>query len=618
MSDWIKINDSVFLKAILNGGEHSKKYRFEKKEDDDIIIISQSNLSPTECSKSSELHIFLKKLIEYNLSKKDLEQTNVDEKIAQIKNQLEQNIVDESNLQDNEAYLQDKEAQAKLDEKYTDLYSSFNSYCEKYDLTPLGLIVAVSHCLGVGNPREIVRAFLGYFQTACGFKGTNVIAIGSAASGKSFTLETALGMIPEEIVYYGVMTVAYFFRRFEGKDLTGKIFYIGDLGGDNDSNDTLRFRDAIKQLTTDGKLAKGMVDTDANEDVDMFITGFPALSYTSALEETINDQEKSRSVILTPNPVDSGKLMVYDSIQASNGVYREDLKEVKRVQESVQGLVYKFNPDDFDFFNPYMFCIEELIKDSDDFNRKVQEFNAVLKLITLLDKPDKIKHRIYVNDNYEEVETEVILASKRDNINALNVFDSANLLPDEIRFANGILSEYQVFDIGLVDEERLFEDQVIEFLEEEYLDIAISSEDGYLNTSYEDLRPFWFTVKSLRQSHRGKTWFKKSKNYINERINKLVDEGILLALGKDQKNHNHNVYILNYGLGDSVEDKLPSFKADDINRATKLFELTFPEQIDDYKKFLLNDKDVETGSIFEVVTPLIPELPFLEDSYVKL
>lgn len=610
---WVKINDKVELQAVRNSSNSNKKFRFEKKEDDNVIILSQSNQSPTECSKSSELHIFIKKSI-----KDFVPPVELDDKVIEIKNQLEENIVDEESLQDNQSLVDFNEKQKEIDEKYTDLYSSFNSYCEKYELTPLGLIVSVSHCLGVGNPREIVRAFLGYFQTACGFKGTNVIAIGSAASGKSFTLETALDMIPEEIVQFGVLTVAYFFRKYEGKDLTGRIFYIGDLGGDNDNQDTIKFRDALKQLTTDGKLAKGMMDTDSNEEMDMLITGYPALSYTSALEETINDQEKSRSVVLTPQPVDSGKLMVFDSLMESNGVYREDLKEVKRVQESVKGLVYKFNPDDFDFFNPYMFCIEELIKDSDDFNRKIQEFNAVLKLITLLDKPDKVKHQLYVDENYEVKDTEVILASKRDNINALNVFDSANLLPDEIRFANGILENYEVFDIGIVDEDRLFEDQVIEYLQEEYPDTAIGMEDGYLNTSYEDLRPFWFTVKSLRQSHRTKTWFKKSKNYINERIQRLVDEGILLNLGKDSKNKSHNVYILNRGLGESVEDKLPTFSAKDINRATKLFELTFPEQINEYKKFLENDTSLEMSSIFEVVKPLIPRLPFLEDEYVQL
>ena len=617
--NWIKINDDVELRAVLNGGEYSKKYRFEKREDDNIIIISQSNLSPTECSKTSELHIFLKKIIEYNLSQKELEQTNVDEKIAQIKNQLEQNMVDESEQQNNDAYLQESERNEQLEEKYTDLYVSFNTYCEKYELTPLGLIVAVSHCLGVGNPREIVRAFLGYFQTACGFKGTNVIAIGSAASGKSFTLESALSMIPQEIISYGVKSVAYFFRKYQGKDLTGHIFFIGDLGGENDNKETIEFRDKLKQLSTDGHVERGVVDKETMEEEDQEVNGYPCLSYTSALEETINEQEKSRSVVLTPQPIDTGKLMVYDSVMESNGIYYHDLKEVDNVRESVQGLVHKFNHDSFDFFNPYFMCIEELLKDSDDFNRKIQEYNAVLKLVTILDNPDKLKHQIYVDENYETKETEIILSTKRNNINALNVFDSSNLLPDTVRFANGILKEYGVFDIGIVDEEEPFEEQVLEYLKEEYDDLIVDPESGYINTTYSDLREFFFTQKSLRQSHRTKVWFKKSKNYINDRIKTLVDEGILLVLGKDSKNKNHNVYILNYGLGESVEDKIPKFKQENINKATHLFGLLFPDQLDEYKMFLEDDKGVvETASIFETVKPLIPSLPYLEESYVQL
>ena len=197
----------------------------------------------------------------------------------------------------------------------------------------------------------------------------------------------------------------------------------------------------------------------------------------------------------------------------------------------------------------------------------------------------------------------------------MNIFDSSNLLPDTVRFANGILKEYQVFDIGIVDEETPFEEQVLEYLQEEYEGNVVSYEDGYINTSYSDLREFFFTAKSLRQSHRTKSWFKKSKNYINDRIKTLVDEGILLVLGKDSKNHNHNVYILNYGLGESVEDKIPNFKAEYIDKATHLFGLLFPDQLDEYKRFLEEDKgNVETASMFEIVKPLMEDLPFLEDS----
>jgi hypothetical protein len=126
--------------------------------------------------------------------------------------------------------------------------------------------------------------------------------------------------------------------------------------------------------------------------------------------------------------------------------------------------VYKFNPDEYDFFNPYMFCIEEHLKDHDDFNRKILEFNAILKLVTLLNNPHSAEHTLYVDDEYQPKKTKVYFASKRDNLNALNIFDSANLLPDESRFANGIIKEYSPFKDIVVGDDELYEDAVYEAL----------------------------------------------------------------------------------------------------------------------------------------------------------
>ena len=106
----------------------------------------------------------------------------------------------------------------------------------------------------------------------------------------------------------------------------------------------------------------------------------------------------------------------------------------------------------------------------------------------------------------------------------------------------------------------------------------------------------------------------KSKNYLNERIKTLLDESIIVNIGKDVKNK-HNVYCINYGVGSSVEDTIPNFKASHINKATKLFEQLYPENVDEYKEFLANDKEYDFASIFETVKPLKPNLPFLDDSY---
>ena len=601
---WISVVDGVEVRCVKSSASN-KPFRYEMQINDDVRVIDATSNSPTEMTYRSDLYKEIKKhLGDYSSEKQN-------EIFIQIKNDLGKNIVDEDKLASLERENQLREAEKRKDEKYTDLYSQFNAFLEKYDKTALEMIVAVSHCLGVGSPREIVRAFLGYFQTIAGFKGTNVIAIGSPASGKSFVLETALSMIPDENVHKGGKSVAYFFRKYNHRDLTGEIFFIGDLGGEKSNEDTIQLRDLIKELTTDGYVERGVVNKDNNmEEEEQWVKGYPALSYTTAKEEMVNEQEKSRSVILTPQPVDSGQLMVFDSVMSYHGIYYDDINEVMRIKESIKGLVYKFNPDSFDFFNPYMFVVEELIKDNDDFNRKIQEFNAILKLVTILNQPSSIIHNLYYDDMYNQKDTKIFLASKRDNITALNIFDSANLLPDEIRFANGLIESYKAFNL-IPDEDMLWEDQVLEHIS----DYAVDEDDGYIDIQVysEEL----FTLKSLKSSYRTKAWFKKSKNYLNDRIKTLLDENIIVNIGKDTKNH-HNVYCLNYGLGDSVEDTIPSFKAEMVNRATKLFSMIYPENVEEYKSFLENDTDNETSSIFETINPIKDNLPYLEGNYENL
>ena len=256
-----------------------------------------------------------------------------------------------------------------------------------------------------------------------------------------------------------------------------------------------------------------------------------------------------------------------------------------------------------------MFVVEDLIKENDDFNRKIQEFNAILKLVTILNHPYSITHNLYYDEMYVVKPTKIFLASKRDNITALNIFDSANLLPDEIRFANGLIENYMTFGI-VRDEDALWEDQVLEYIVD-----AIDDDNGFIDISMYPHE--LFTLKSLKSTHRSKAWFKKSKNYLNDRIRTLLDENIIVNVGKDTKNK-HNVYCLNHGLGASIEDTLPSFKAEDIHRATHLFEQLYPDNIDEYKVFLENDKAYETASIFETVHPIKENLPYLEENYVKL
>lgn len=603
---WVKILENLEICCFEN--QDGKKYRYESKVikgDDEIIeILGHDNNSPTQTSIQSPLHRFLKNTLSLHIAPKDL-----DAEIISIKNSLEKNIVKVPKV--DEKII----SQREIDEKYTNLYTAFQDYLMEYDMTPLELIVSVTHCLGVGKPREIVRAFFGYFQTYCGEKGTNVIAIGGPASGKSFILETALSMIPNERIIKGAKSVSYFFNKYSGRDMTGFIFYIGDMGGTQDDLATIEFRDKLKQLSTDGHVERGVTNKETMEQEDQVVRGYPCLSYTTAREEMVNEQEKTRSVMLSPSPIDTGKLVVFNFLMNNHGIYHNSIVKVLNIRDSIKGLVHKYNPNKYDFFNPYMFCIEEHLKGHDDFNRKILEFDAILKLVTLLNTPHNLEHNMYFDDEYEQVSTKVYLASKRDNLNALNIFNSANLLPDEVRFANGIIKEYKVLKID-ADESALTE-ELWEDLVREKSEVAYQINDDGLIEITKELREYCFTLKSLKSQNRTKQWFRKSKNYVGDRINRLVDEEVIVAIGKEEGT-NHNVYCLNKGMESSVESALPIFSKKNIDRASNVFRMVFPNQVDQYEEFLQNDKKLDTTDLFESVKPIVNDLPFLEDVYNDL
>ena len=601
---WVKVLENLYVRCCEN--KQGKKYRYESKMTNEsgekTEIIGHDNNSPTQTSTQAPLHRFLKSALVSTTAPVDL-----DSRIISIKNELESKIV-------KLAVVDDKVAQEKeIEQKYVDLYTDFEFYLSEYNMSALELIVSVTHCLGVGKPREIVRAFLGYFQTYVGYKGTNVIAIGSPASGKSFILETALSMIPSERIIHGAKSVSYFFNKYTGRDMTGYIFYLGDIGSKDDDAETELFRNKIKQLSTDGHVERGITNKETMEQEDQEVKGYPSLSYTTALEENVNEQEKTRSVILTPNPIDTAKLMVFNFLMENHGIYHDKIEKMLNMRDSIKGLVYKFNPDDYDFFNPYMFCIQEHLRNHDDFNRKILEYNAILKLVTLLNNPISLEHNLYVDDEYNPTKTKVYFASKRDNLNALNIFDSANLLPDESRFANGIIKEYKTFKGIFVEEGELFEDAVLEQLK---ADGDVNEDNGFITIESWN-KDKLFTLKSLKSHHRNKRWYRKSKNYVHERISKLLDEEIIVNVGKELGTQ-HNIYCLNQGMESSVDSPLPNFNKELVDKASNVFKMVYPHQYDEYLEFMDNDKELDTTDLFESIKPVIDDLPFLEEVFCDL
>ena len=479
----------------------------------------------------------------------------------------------------------------QMGRKYPPLYQRFSERCIELGFTPLEFITKITDGLGVGLGVEVLRAFFGFLQTYLGYKGTNVIAVGSQASGKSHIIETALRFIPQERVHYGAKSVAYFFRKYNHMDLTGHIFYIGDLGGVKDDSNTIEMRDLLKQLSTDGYIERGVVDnTNENTTEEQWVKGYPCLCYTTAHEEIINEQEKSRSIVITPPFVDPMDLVTFKSIMGNQGSYASEIHQVEMDTESVQGLVEFLSNEktEVDMFNVYMYDIVEYIGTIDDFNRKIDEFNSILKLSCTLNKGKVVYHEEY------ESKHPLLLASKQDVRTALTIFDNNNnLLPNEVRLINGIFKEFDIYDVGNSKSTANYEETVkfnVGTLEG-------SKDVDWLSENSDD-HQYFFTVRYLKSEYGSRRWYSTNRNDIEQKIRKLYDNNYLICIGEDNK---EKVYGINGHLydGSNVNRIEPNFNAKNLQMGKELLLKNYRGIEDELNDFISeNSKITKKSELF--------------------
>lgn len=72
-----------------------------------------------------------------------------------------------------------------------------------------------------------------------------------------------------------------------------------------------------------------------------------------------------------------------------------------------------------------------------------------------------------------------------------------------------------------------------------------------------------------------------------------------------------NVYALNTGMDKPVEEVIPEFKQSALDKAVKLFTVTYPDNSDELLDFLKNDT-ASKKSLFETVEPIVDDLPYLD------
>lgn len=601
------------IKVEKIGEKYSYLLRAEGEEP---YNIGTSTKTPLELTKQSEIG----KAIYTPLRNKGYTAVNDDERnrkrdkdfryiLGRLDNELKNDELREAEEQ--------QEAEAEQTEKYIEAYSRFMTKKEEYGYTTLQYLGQICQGAGVGLAENVLKVYVSLLLTVLGVKATNIIAIGKQSSGKTHSLERGIEMIPSEYVVRGVHTKAYFFTKFNGQDVSRKVFYLGDLGGVKDDQNTIDTRDILKELNTDGYVERGIsIDGEAHDE---WVKGYPAIVYSTVEEDIVNDQEKSRSTIITPQSVDQDKLTLFNSVHESPG---EDIRLLERIDEdvkSVQGLTWYLmeNIKEYELFNPYMFNVSEFLAEMEDFNRKIKEFDKTLFIVSLLNNPFVLEHQIYHDkETYEPITTKLIIASKQDVLNALAIFDGANnLLPTETALLKGLNKVYRECGIPYESDMSVSEYEKI-VREDGEDDLFRVNEDGSISgwehqyvEDDNEAHYFFFTVSSIRRAYASQLWYRNVKNKLSQKLRKLYENKYLIKIGKST--NNENIYGLAPNLTEKIENNIPSFGGERLQKGKSEFKRKYPKLYDDFEEFINKDRMRRCSKVdFEINESTLYNVPW--------
>lgn len=277
---------------------------------------------------------------------------------------------------------------------------------------PLIWIANIIEWLTAGERNNILLSFVAYAGQIILKNPISVIFLGEGSSGKSHIQEVALDLNHDEFkIYEKKITEAAMFRRAE-EDMyfyDGKIVNYGDLGGNNDQDFVMESKNLLKELQSDAFLNKPLNVPDGEGGFivkDITLKGRPCLTYTTVPGFQFDDQEKSRSIFITPRMDNKVVYNKRQSMLEMKGKTYNQMKKYERESKTIEYMVYHLREalEDITIINPYISLVIDFLSESDYFKRDFDKHNGILKTITALNfynktvhETDKSKKVIYVS-----------------------------------------------------------------------------------------------------------------------------------------------------------------------------------------------------------------------------
>ena len=271
---------------------------------------------------------------------------------------------------------------------------------------PLLWIGSIVEWLTAGERNNILLCFFAYCSQVILKNPISVIALGEAGSGKSHIEEVAMSLIPKEfIVNEKNITQAALFRRAEESEYfyDGKIVNYGDMGGSNDQDFMEESKNIMKELQSEGFVSKPVATKvdGAWETRELNLIGKPCLTYTTVPNYQFDEQELSRSIIITPRIDNKKEFNKRNRALEFHGKSYQYMEKMAKESEQIQYMIYLLRDlmNDTIIINPYVDVINDFLNNSEYYKRDFPKYNNLLKVIsafnyynkTLYEKEDGTK-----------------------------------------------------------------------------------------------------------------------------------------------------------------------------------------------------------------------------------
>ena len=482
ITDTLKIPHGHTIKVSLT--DNPSKIQYQIIDHDKNLICNISAGLPASMSNRSQLMKDIKNCVTNGKKIK-----GIDQEINKIKTKLQKLVNEMQNKAELLAVQEMQEKELEIRKKVHNAEKILKSLDN-----PILYIGSIIDWLTAGERIDTLICFTAGCSQIILNKPISVIGYGESSSGKTYIESVALSLLPSEyIVFEKQASPASIFNRARDNEhfYDGKIVMYGDMGGQNDRENSQESLDLMKELQSDGELTKPVsVKDESNKwnTEELVLKGFPALWYTTVPVD-IDNQELSRAVIFTPRTDNRdifnrrGKALSF-----KRGKTHDVYNNIKEMSEMVPYMVKHLKDimEDYIVINPFFDIISTMLGQSKFFKRDTDKYTSLLETITVLN--------FYQNEKFIfEDGQKAVITSKDDVQLLLSLLEpymhsiAVNIKPKSAEIYQILLANIDDWKMYKSDESMEFDVGITirEYFEKSVNDIPMTSLRRYFSDLYQ-------------------------------------------------------------------------------------------------------------------------------------